>query len=340
MKRARKIWIFIPVLLAFVVMVLSPVCALAGEKIEWKISSTSPPGHYMAQRYVVPFIDKVRKDSGGRLDIKLFYLGQLPYEGSDYLKVIKENGLDGGATGIKDVVGNISVTGIFNLPFFFANLEELQATAKALHPLFDREFARFNARVLYHAQGGTIQIVTKKVRLQTLEAFKGLKMRVLGPEPADAVKALGGSPVTVSLGELYTSMQRGVLDAAMTNEGSALGTKMYEVCKYFIILNFQELMTQTFLNVDSFNALPKDLQKIVMDAGAWMEKVNFTESQKETDQDRITLIQKGMEIVQMPPAELDKIRKKVAFVTENWMLKSPVHKEAFDKAMEVKKRLR
>jgi TRAP-type C4-dicarboxylate transport system substrate-binding protein len=100
-------------------------------------------------------------------------------------------------------------------------VENVQAAARGLRPIFDREFKKYNARPIYYAEAQTIQIMNRKNQLQSLEAFKGLKLRVLGPEPAEALKALGASPVTVSLGELYTSLQRGVLDGAMTNEGSA-----------------------------------------------------------------------------------------------------------------------
>lgn len=337
MSRPKSCLKIIPILIVFVVLAFHPVWTMGAEKIEWKMATTSPPGHYMAKRYVVPFIDKIREDSGGRLDIKLFYLGQLPYDGTHYLPVLKERGLDAALTGIKDIVGDISVTGVFNLPFFFPDVENVQAAARGLRPIFDREFGKYNARPIYYAEAQTIQIMNRKSQLQSLEAFKGLKLRVLGPEPAEALKALGASPVTVSLGELYTSLQRGILDGAMTNEGSALGTKLQEVCKYFILVNFQEFMTMSFVNVDSFNALPKDIQKIVLDAAAWMEKVNFAEIHKETDQDRATLKQKGVEIIRMPPAELDKVRKKVAHITENWVAKSPVHKEAYGKSLEAMK---
>jgi len=329
-----------PVLFIFVILALFPVCTLAAEKIEWKMATTSPQGHYMSQRYVVPFANKVREDSGGRLDIKIFYIGQLPYDGADYLRVVKERNLDAALAGLREVVGDVPVTGVFNLPFFFSNVEQVQAAAKALRPIFDREFGKYNAKLMYFAEAQTIQLINKKVRLQTMDAFKGLKLRVLGPEPADALKALGASPVSVALAEMYTSMQRGVIDGALTNEGSALGAKLYEVCKYYTIMNFHEFMTFTFVNLNSFNALPKDLQKIVMDAAAWNEQNNFGAIRKETDDDRATLKQKGVEIIQMPSGELDKIQKKVSVVVENWVAKGPVHKETYDKALEVIKRSR
>jgi TRAP-type transport system periplasmic protein len=321
----------------FTALALLPDLVPAAEKIEWKMATTSPQGHYMSQRYVVPFVNKVRDDSGGRLDIKIFYIGQLPYDGADYLKVVKERNLDAALTGLREVEGDVPCTGIFNLPFFFNNVEQVQAAAKALRPIFNREFGKYNAKLMYFAEAQTIQLLNKKVRLQTEDQFKGLKLRVLGPEPADALKALGASPVSVALAEMYTSLQRGVIDGALTNEGSALGAKLFEVCKYYTILNFHEFMTFTFVNVNSFNALPQDLQKIVMDAAAWNEQNNFNAIRKETEDDRVTLKQKGVEIIQVSPAELDKIRKKVSPVVDRWTAKSPVHKETYEKALEIVK---
>jgi TRAP-type C4-dicarboxylate transport system substrate-binding protein len=340
MKNSKHLWTVVAVLFVFGTLALFPIRTTASEKIEWKMATTSPQGHYMSQRYVVPFANKVREDSGGRLDIKIFYIGQLPYDGADYLRVVKERNLDVALAGLREVVGDVPVTGVFNLPFFFHDVDQVQAAAKALRPIFNREFGKYSTKLLYFAEAQTIQVINKKVPLQSMDGFKGLKLRVLGPEPGDALKALGAVPVSIALAEMYTSMQRGVIDGALTNEGSALGAKLYEVCKYYTILNFHEFMTFTFVNLNSFNALPPDLQKIVMDAAAWNEQNNFGAIRKETEEDRATLKQKGVEFLQMPPAELDKIRKKVSVVIENWVKKDAIHKETYDKALEVIKKSR
>ena len=49
------------------------------------------------------------------------------------------------------------------------------------------------------------------------------------------IRSLGGSPTPISWGELYTSLQQGVVDAAENNTPSFYLSKHYEVCKYYIV---------------------------------------------------------------------------------------------------------
>ena len=64
--------------------------------------------------------------------------------------------------------------------------------------------------------------------------LEGQKIRVMESATAvDMVKALGGSPTPISWGELYTSLQQGVVDGAENNPPSFYLSRHYEVCKYY-----------------------------------------------------------------------------------------------------------
>lgn len=66
--------------------------------------------------------------------------------------------------------------------------------------------------------------------------LKGLKIRVMqSPTSIDMVKSFGGSPTPISWGELYTSLQQGVVDGAENNLPSFYTSKHYEVCKYYSV---------------------------------------------------------------------------------------------------------
>ncbi len=70
--------------------------------------------------------------------------------------------------------------------------------------------------------------------LPDLEALQNLKIRVQNnPVAMDMVSALGASPTPISWGELYTSLQQGVVDGAENNPPSFVSNRHFEVCKHF-----------------------------------------------------------------------------------------------------------
>jgi len=74
-----------------------------------------------------------------------------------------------------------------------------------------------------------------KNRLETLQDLKGKRIRTYGVKPTKIFQALGATPVTIGPGEMYESIERGVINGAQG--GLILGStfKLYEVAKYFAV---------------------------------------------------------------------------------------------------------
>jgi len=87
---------------------------------------------------------------------------------------------------------------------------------------------------LCYYDAGSRSFYTKDKPISTPEDLKGQKIRVMESVTAmNMVKNLGGSPTPISWGELYTSLQQGVVDGAENNPPSFYYSRHYEVCKYY-----------------------------------------------------------------------------------------------------------
>ena len=71
----------------------------------------------------------------------------------------------------------------------------------------------------------------------------------------DMVKSFGGSPTPISWGELYTSLQQGVVDGAENNPPSFYLSRHYEVCKYYIIDEHTVLPDVVLMSTHIWNTL-------------------------------------------------------------------------------------
>lgn len=130
-------------------------------------------------------------------------------------------------------------------------------------PAFKKEYDKYNAKVLTFS-GCTPNIVGLTELWDGLEDFQGKKIRVF-PGWEEAVTELGATPVTISWGEIYTSLEHGVIDAYTGTmwDLAAIG-KFHEQAPY--LLNLEQgscAMAVTIMNKDTWESLPKDVQETI-----------------------------------------------------------------------------
>ncbi|MFC1871999.1 TRAP transporter substrate-binding protein, partial [Chloroflexota bacterium] len=138
-----------------------------------------------------------------------------------------------------------------------------------------------NAKFMAWVSNGPTEVwMSAKKTIREPEDVKGLIFRT-PPSPVymRAPEALGASPASISAGELYTAYQRGTVDASFSNSKGATLNKWYEVAPYISrILTHPEATFAFVVNLDSWNKLSPDVQKIIMEAAQEAGDWTFTVS--------------------------------------------------------------
>jgi tripartite ATP-independent transporter DctP family solute receptor len=126
---------------------------------------------------------------------------------------------------------------IFGLPFLFDDKEHLfRVLDGPIGKSLLKEGENYWLKGLGYYDSGSRSFYTRDRPITTPKDLEGLKIRVQESTSAfEMVKKLGGSPTPISWGELYTSIQQGVVDAAENNPPSFYLSRHYEVCKYYSI---------------------------------------------------------------------------------------------------------
>jgi TRAP-type C4-dicarboxylate transport system substrate-binding protein len=104
---------------------------------------------------------------------------------------------------------------------------------------------------------------------------KGLKFRGGSKEMDVMLKAAGASPTNVPSSEIYSAMQSGVLDAALTSSTSLISFRLHEHAKHVTTARdktFWFMFEPIMMSKATFDKLSPDQQKIVMEVGASLEK--------------------------------------------------------------------
>jgi len=125
-----------------------------------------------------------------------------------------------------------------------------------------------------------------------LADLKGLKIRVGENKMHEEIfAALGAIPVPISYGEIYTSMQTGVINGTEINATSASSEKLMEVIKFFSTTGHFFWPSVAFINVKVWDGLPKDIQKIFSDT--WREIIPWQIDLTKGEDEKATKVMEG-----------------------------------------------
>ena len=118
---------------------------------------------------------------------------------------------------------------------------------------------------------GSDQWFFSKEALPTADDFKGRKIRTHAASMSDFIRGMGAEPVELSVGEIYTALQIGTVDATVTTALLGVTGSLYEVADYMAgpLIGFG--YTNNVINKDVWDKMPADLQQIMMEEGAKME---------------------------------------------------------------------
>jgi TRAP-type C4-dicarboxylate transport system substrate-binding protein len=112
-------------------------------------------------------------------------------------------------------------------------------------------------------QSMTFHLFTN-IRASSPYDFAGKRIRVF-PAFIPLTKALGATPVTLPMGDIYTAMQRGTVDGFfMTHFGFVTDFSWHEVTKYVVDYDLYEASAVILVNPEKWQKLPVDIQKAII----------------------------------------------------------------------------
>ena len=172
--------------------------------------------------------------SGGRMRLKIYPSQQLGTE-RECLELLQIGSLDMTKVSVGVLENFAPRMKVLGLPFLF---RDRQHSFNVLDGPIGRQLLAegepYWLKGLAYYDAGSRSFYTKETPIYGPDDLKGLKIRVMESVTAmNMVNKLGGSPTPISWGELYTSLQQGVVDGAENNPPSFYLSRHYEVCKYY-----------------------------------------------------------------------------------------------------------
>jgi tripartite ATP-independent transporter DctP family solute receptor len=222
----------------------------------------SDPQHAMA----LFFKAELEKRSNGALTVQIFPQGQLGND-AQMIDGVRSGIIDITMVGLNNMTGLMPKAGAFELPFMFAD----RATAYrvldgAVGQSIAGEFEQHGMKSLGFPENGFRQMTNKRRPIREPADVAGLQMRVNNSRAlGDMFSALGAAPQQLPVAELYTALETGVVDSQDHPVAIVVSFKFNEVQKYLSLTNHAYSPLSLAMNLNRFNRLSPELQKVVME---------------------------------------------------------------------------
>lgn len=289
----------------------------AAQAAEFRAADIQPEDYptVLAVRHMA---DQVKERSNGRMTIKVFAGGALGSE-DDSIEQLKLGALTMARVSSAAMHNICQTTRVPSLPFLFRSVDHQHKVLDGdigEQMLKSCEAAGFVGLAWYDS--GSRSMYTRNKPIKTLADAKGLKIRVQQSDLSVAmVEAMGANATPMALGEVYSALKTGLVDAAENNYPSYESSHQYEVAKYYSLTEHSMTPEILLFSKRQWDKLPAEDQKILRDAAKdsvpYMRKLWAERETKSRD-----IVEKaGSQIVEVDKASFQAAMKPVydRFVT-------------------------
>ena len=178
-----------------------------------------------------------------------------------------------------------------------------------LHEYLDTIYnAKINAHYLGRPGTGVMFQLFLAKPIKAVADLNGMKIRV-SPTNVPFMKAVGATPVQMPPSDVYTAMERGVVDGYILPAHTIRDFGLVKPSKYLVFPGVIEPCHSLLINLATWKKLPKGLQDIIAEQSAKIEHYGIDGIKKKYDEELASFKKEGMTFIELPKAEAEKYRK-------------------------------
>jgi len=313
MKNSKKLFrlsaVSLSAVMAFAATSLTHAAEVDGPSVNWKVSTWGKARAFTAG---IETMSKLAAEkTGGKFQIKIFY-GEALSKAKENLDGIKLNAFDVAMFCNFYHPGKNPANMVFTMPFLdLGDFRVSRDVRNALyqHPAFVKEMDQWNAMLYASTLLPQYEFMGKGKPPKTPADFSGMRVRA-GGGVGQAMELLGATRTTVPATDVYTSLERGTLDAASFPFTYAHGAyKLPEISNWYTAnLSPGTSDCPVVLNKTSYGKLPAQYQKLLMDIKPTVDEAQI-QAYIDIDAKNLPEFQKKLTPIKYSAADLAEFRK-------------------------------
>lgn len=266
----------------------------------------------------IKFKEEVEAATNGRVEVNVFPSGQLGSAREMF------EGLQMGTQEVA-LVPTARISGfapelqLFDLPFLFPDREtgyEIM-DGEVGTELLDKLSSQSIKGVAFYEDG--YKHFTANKAIESVDDFQGVKFRTMeSPIIVNQFKALGASPTPIDFGELYNSLQLGVVEGQENPLVTIESNKFYEVQSHLTLSEHAYLAHVLIFSESWYNELPEDIQEILVEKGREIAKWQRQAVQDEEVKYLETIEGYGTTIIELTPKQKEELKEATKSVHQEY----------------------
>lgn len=283
--------------------VVSAAAALPASAQQFRLLSSWDQNYAYNPYLLDPFVKGVEEASKGRMKITV--------SGPETVAPFEQ--LEPAGSGVFDFLFTAGAYHFGTTPIMTVaealegDLEKVRESG--VFDLFDKHYQQFGLKLvmLPITPEGAYHIITRQPVTQEGD-LRGRKIRG-SLTYSGIVKMLGGALTVLPASEIYTGLEKGVVDGAGWPIIGALEYRWYEVAKYLLRPGFGVNYEPVFMNLNSWNKLSGEDQKLLMEVAHKVEDSWFRDAPKVWEAEEKELLAKGMQVTKMGEKQQEMLRQ-------------------------------
>ena len=268
----------------------------AKPRYNFKIASLAPEGSVWVNSFK-EFAKEVTEKTGGEVGFRIYPGGIMGDDKAMYRKM-RVGQLHGGGftmTGIADIVSDFRVLAI---PFLFKSYEEIDHVKKSVLPFFDRKFSEKGLQFLALTEVGFVYTFSTKPRT-TIKDLQVAKTWSPSNDPLTTsfLKSLDISPITLTIPDVLSSLQSGLIDTAFNSLYGSIVLQWFTKAPYVTDQPYGYAYGAFIMSKKSFSKLPKTHRETVKKVADKYFSDLIIKTRQSNNESRDVLVSQGVTFV-------------------------------------------
>lgn len=250
----------------------------AAAETEWKYFGSVPAGHDVG-KIIIKGFERINQRTNDKLKITYTFYGETPYKPTEGLILLRDELVDLTEWLPAYNAGTYPLLSGPELPLLVPRFVPTTELHKLADASWNTETMKaYETKVLDdHGAVRVTRVFYEPMNLWFKGEFNGpadltgMKIRAFSPEQSEFLSAMGATPVTIPGPEVYTALQRGLVDGTIIGSSAIVSFKLDEVVKTGYLTNLQQLSTGMLASKGSIDALPEDVKAIFLEEMAAVE---------------------------------------------------------------------
>lgn len=228
------------------------------------VAITQPiPTQPQYTRVDIPILrDQLAARSGGRIEVQLSTHAERNLSGTELVRLVRSGQAEIAASTLSTLSGDVPILDMVDLAGLAPDITTARRVADAMLPVVNRDLERFGVRMMA-IYPFPAQVVYCRAPFTSLADLRGRRIRTFGNSLVDFFTALGAQPVSIGFPEVYSALERGVVDCAITGTGSGVAARWPEVTTHISSLAVSWALSAYMVNVAWWNRLDPAVRTMI-----------------------------------------------------------------------------